>query len=402
MNKFFQKISIRDAAQFLGAMIIFVSCKADPSQTRLRTDDNDQKLNPQGFGIALSDDQLALLQIGIAKTTVGQITACQGKTRIEICTQASPLAITSKPPVSDRLIFESSTAIDPEKNGVFFAVAVEGKIALRFKLNSKTSTDPNSVPSLPGTGPGSALTIATFAALNSDTSTPEGTILRDIVNHIPTEQISIYKDKNMMTWGHETSHGIHAYLRNTFGPPGIGVNAFYLLNGQYALVNEPKIRKSAAGPYVPNVLRGFRFEGYVLGQKEWDDRPLYIFDEWNAYVNGGATAVELAKKNLWTDGNLDAVRGIIEFNVYALATAMAVKEGDPTYYADYKQFREFIAYNIRRGMIIHNEGRTMDYFKGFDQDQYMQDFRTSPEAEKLRAFAKEFLGADWCKEVLGF
>ncbi len=400
MEKLIRKIAMARVTQFVCVTLIFVSCGTKPAQTRLRADD-DQKLNPQGLGVFLSEAQLPLLQIGLANTTSGQITACQSKTRIENCTQASSVALTSKPAVSDRLIFESSAAIDPEKNGNFFAVSIEGKIALRFKLNTKTP-DPNSIPGTNGTGVGSALTIATFAALNSDTSAPEGTILRDIVNHIPTDEIATFFDKNKMTWGHETSHGIHSYLRNTFGPPGIGVNAFYLLNGQYALVNEPKIRKSAVAQYVPTNLRGSRFQLYVVGQTAWDDRPLYIFDEWNAYVNGGATAVELAKKNLWTDGNLDAVHGIIEFNVYALATAMATKAGDPIYYTDYKQFREFIAYNIRRGMIIHNEGRNMDYFKGFDQEEYLQAFRTSPEAENLRAFAKEFLGADWCKEVLGF
>lgn len=386
-------------ATFTAAGLISVSCLRPAAPSRVK---DDTQLNPKEIGIALSKDDAVSMQIGIPKTLTGNVTACQSKDRIADCSKATALPLTTKNPTSQRLIFDAGT-LDLNKNGHSFAVAVAGTIVLRFKLIDKTlvptptpSTDPN-----PGNGAGSALVTGTFAPLNSDTSADEG-ILRDIVNHIPANQIATYKDPTLSTWGHETTHGINAYIRNTLNPEKVKSNGFYLLQGKYALVKEPAIRKSAIAPFVPKNLKGSRFDLYVAGQKEWDDRPLYVFDEWTAYINGGAVAVDLADKEQWGGGNIDGVRGIIEFNVYAIATAMAVKAGDPSYFKDYKQFREFIAYNMRRGMVIYNKGSKMPYFEGFGQDEFMTALRTSAEAEALRTFAKEFFGTEWCKEVLGF
>ena len=386
------------------AIGIFVtSCMPAAATSRLR-DTGDAKLNPKDIGLSLSKDEPTRLQIGVPKTLSGAASLCEAKDRIEDCSKALAVPAVAKTPAADRLIFATET-LDLAKNGNFFAVALGGTVVLRFKLSDKqavpTPSQPPTTPSQ-GNGVGTALTIATFAALNTDSSAPAGTMLQDIVTHIPTEQIATYKDSNMMTWGHETTHGINAHIRNNLSPQKTGMNGFYLLKGQYALVKEPGIRKSAVAVYVPANLRGSRFDLYVAGQQAWDDRPLYIFDEWTAYINGGTVAVELANKSLWKDGNLDGVRGIIEFNVYALATAMAIKAGDATYYKDYTQFREFVAYNMRRGMATYNEGVKMTFFSGFQQDEYMANLRTSPEAEAMRSFAKEFLGADYCKEVLGF
>lgn len=378
--------------------MVATSCLPRTS-SRLR-DGANPNLNPKDLGISLAKDGAVVMQIGLPRTLTGTLSVCQAKDRMADCSKALSVSVAAKTPTSERNIYETNP-LDIEKNGSFFAVALGGSIALRFKLIDKQAL-PSQPPGTPNTGVGSALTIATFAALNNDTTAPAGTILQDIVNHIPTGEIATYKDSNMMTWGHETSHGIHAYIRNHLNPDKTPTNGFYLLKGQYALVKGPGMSKSAVAAYIPSNLRGSRYDLYIAGQKEWDDTPLYIFDEWNAYINGGAVAVELATKGLWTEGNMDSVRGIIEFNVYALATAMAVKTGDPTYYKDYRQFREFVAYNIRRGMLTYNEGVKMPFFAGFEQEQYMAALRTSPEAEALRTFAKEFLGADYCKEVLGF
>ena len=54
----------------------------------------------------------------------------------------------------------------------------------------------------------------------------------------------------------------------------------------------------------------------------WDDTPLYIFDEWISYMNEGAVGVDQVKAGKWNAGWRDAVAGVIDFNVYAIATAM--------------------------------------------------------------------------------
>jgi hypothetical protein len=136
-------------------------------------------------------------------------------------------------------------------------------------------------------------------------------------------------------------------------------NGFYVLNNQAVLVTEPNIRKSQIGPYVPNSLRGSRYTLYITGQAAWDDTPLYVWDEWNAYVNGGAAGVDLVEHQLWKSGWRDGVAGIIEFVVYALATGQAVKEKDPEYFKNRTQFTEFLAWNLKRSMEVYLTGSNM-------------------------------------------
>jgi hypothetical protein len=203
-----------------------------------------------------------------------------------------------------------------------------------------------------------------------------------------------------VTWGHETSHGIHAYIRNNKNDTGKKANGFYLLSGNYAIVLEPKLRIRDIRQYVPTEMRLGRYELYFVQQSAWDDTPLYIFDEWNAYVNGGATAIDLHKQGKWKAGKRDAVVGVIEFSVYALAVGQAVKEKDSQYFNDYEQFRHFMKFNLERSLEIFKYGRKVPEFSGYGQDEYFEKFKTSPQAAQLRKFATDTFGADWCQRVL--
>ena len=132
--------------------------------------------------------------------------------------------------------------------------------------------------------------------------------------------------------------------------------------------------------------------------------PLYVFDEWNAYVNGAAVAVGLEADGLWTRGWRDAVMGPLEFTVYAIATVKAVADGDPAYFAADTQLRAFTAWNIRRAMALFEQGRAMADFAWQTQDDYAAALRTGTGAgvEALRQFARDTWGPTWCAEVLGF
>jgi hypothetical protein len=240
----------------------------------------------------------------------------------------------------------------------------------------------------------------TYKATKHSTRADWGEALLDITNHEAPGDSNNYNDK--VTLGHETSHGIHAYLRNKNTQPGKRVNAFYVLHDRGVIVEEPKIRKSQVAPFVPPSLRGSRYSTYITGQSAWDDTPLYIFDEWNAYVNGAEVGVDLVNKKLWKDGWRDAVMGPLEFSVYALATAQAVKKLDPTYFSTNKQFLEFVAWNLRRSMDLFLEGSLMSSFTWKTQDDYFRNLRKNPDAEGLRAFARETFGDEWCYFVFWF
>ena len=231
-----------------------------------------------------------------------------------------------------------------------------------------------------------------------------GPVLTDIARHLPKSYRNTYYDSNRMTHGHETSHGIHSHLRNHENPTRDRVNAFYLLNNKAAFIKEPDMRKRSIQEFVPENLKGSRYDLYVKGSQDWDDTPTYILDEWNSYINGGAIGTDLVKRGKWDQEWQDGVMGQMEFNVYGVATAMAVQKNDPEYWAsdDGKQLREFVAHNLRRSMDVYREGSRMDAFKWAKQDQYLERLQTSPQAQPIRDFVTEQYGAEFAQEVMGF
>jgi hypothetical protein len=229
-----------------------------------------------------------------------------------------------------------------------------------------------------------------------------GTQLVDVGCHIPTQYGDTYWSDDAITASHETSHGIHAHLRNYEAPSPFGWNAFYVLGDRAAFVKEPNTRKSDVKPFIPSSLRGDRYNLYINGQTEWDDTPLYVFDEWNAYINGAEVAVGQVQAGIYDDGWTDAVMGPLEFTVYAIATAMAAQAKDPTYFETNVQFRRFTAWNIKRAMALFAVGRAMTQFEWDRQDTYAEKLRTAPEAEAIRTFARETWGAAWTLTTLGF
>lgn len=246
-----------------------------------------------------------------------------------------------------------------------------------------------------GDVPGSRLQTIQIRATNSRTSPNWGPVLQDIVNHEAPGDQNSYDD--LITLGHETSHGIHAYIRNSLNNTGRIANGFYLLNGKAALVPEPKMRKSNIAAFVPASLRTSRYQLYIAGQTDWDDRPLYVADEWNAYINGSETGVDLAQRGLWRAGWRDGVTGTLEFSAFAVALAMAVERHDPRYFAAEEQFREFIAYNLKRAMALFFEGRKFRDFASAEQDQFYLAFRDGAETAEMRAFLNRVYGVDWVK-----
>jgi len=232
--------------------------------------------------------------------------------------------------------------------------------------------------------------------------TSYGTDLNDIGRHLPASYGTQYWDANALTAGHETSHGIHAHLRNYENTTGTRANAFYVLGNKAAFVTEPNIRKSDIKSRIATPLRGPRYQLYLVQQTAWDDTPLYVFDEWNAYINGAEVAIDQVTNGLYTAGWTDAVMGPLEFTAYAIATAKTISELDPQYFASNVQFKRFTAWNIKRAMGLYEQGRVMSQFMWADQDAYAVKLRTGAEAEPLRQFARATWGTAWCQTILGF
>ena len=182
---------------------------------------------------------------------------------------------------------------------------------------------------------------------------------------------------------HETAHGIHATYRNEFRKKfSKRINAFYMLQGNIAVIEEPDFLIRNVQKHIPQSLRGYRYKLYFVDQlRDWDDRPLYVFDEWTAYICGGESAVsDLEKKNIKADS--DAVSGCLEFSIYAVAVYLTAKERDPEYLASKPQMKSVLYYNLTRAETAFYAGQ--DIFVSSKQDQLYENLQSCPDAEPIR------------------
>ena len=246
-----------------------------------------------------------------------------------------------------------------------------------------------------------------------------GKILQDIDSHMPAGHQ--YSDSNKVTWAHETTHGINANIRNK-NQDSTKVNGFYCLNDRACVIYEPKTTIRAFASTVPKELRGPSYNLYLVQQTSgWNDRPLYIFDEWIAYTNGSETGRELNHQG-WYYELLQAHN----FNVYSIYLAMHVKKTCPDY--DDTQMKAFMMWNIERTFRLaqpFEKRQVMESDPDTGQEkkhlhlhtlplgnddanptkealEYVNKVRTLPEADALRVFARQYFGAEWCKRVYGF
>ncbi len=224
--------------------------------------------------------------------------------------------------------------------------------------------------------------------------------MTDVLRHLPLSYGNTYYDSDKVTYVHETTHGIQAHLRNYKNDSGKKANAFYVGANQWALVVEPAMLKTDANPYVPQSLRESRYSLYLQGSTDWNDTPLYLFDEWVAYTNGTEAGLSLVKEGKWGGGWRDSF-GSLEFTVYALAVGMAVEAKDPAYFSGYAQFREFLKWNTERAVSLYHQVKTLPEFKWDKMDQYYAKIQTGADAAQLRAFVKKTYGNAWAQSVLG-
>lgn len=237
-----------------------------------------------------------------------------------------------------------------------------------------------------------------FAPLNQLGDPDWGGVLTDIVNHCPPEWVQTYYDSDRVTHGHETTHGINSYLRNYENNTGQRANGFYVLENRAAIIVEPGIRKHQAAEFVPGPLRGSRFDMYVTGQSAWDDTPLYLFDEWTAYTNGTAVAVDLYEAGAWHYGWRDACMGTLEFVVYAVALARAVESYDPDYFQSYGQFTAFLGWQLERSLDLYRRCARAEPFAWDEQDAYFARLRGA-DGEPLRQFLARCFGQSWVERL---
>jgi hypothetical protein len=179
-----------------------------------------------------------------------------------------------------------------------------------------------------------------------------GAFLAGVESRLPPEMGTRYRDSNRVTWCHETTHGVHSALRLRYRQP-----AFYPGDGRFALVEPPAVTLGEVAAAVPEPLRGTRYQLYLVRQRrDWERDPLYVWDEWVAYDNGTTTGIEESAR-AGTGASDDAV-ACLEMSGYALAVAAARRKGVPLS----EQFREFLAWELRRSLGLYAKAMTLPAF----------------------------------------
>lgn len=214
----------------------------------------------------------------------------------------------------------------------------------------------------------------------------EKSFFADIINHSNDPFMTHDRDTN----AHETTHGINSDIRNNLGKPRD--NAFYVGNDKAIIIREPNMKKSSAIPFIPMKLRSSRFQLYFITNQDWENEPLYIFDEWVAYLNGSTVSIEDAERG-GTPARTDAVKANLEFSIYSVAIAMAVEKHDPNYWKTNTQFKTYLKWSLKRSHDLFMRGKK--YFPWEDQDTLLNDLRTAPEAESMRRFIKSHCDGIW-------
>jgi hypothetical protein len=239
-----------------------------------------------------------------------------------------------------------------------------------------------------------------FEASNARRDPRWGPALVDLASHLPASYGTEFDDHDLVTHAHETTHAIAGHLRSTLAPEW-QANALYAMRGRAVVLAEPRFRKADVAPFVPPSLRASRFDTYLVEQTEWDDTPLYVFDEWVAYTNGGAVGIDLVERGLWPGGWRDAIDGPLEFTVYALALGMAAEVHDPDYAAREPAFACFLRFSVARAMRVVCAGAAMPPFRHAWIGAYLEALRTNPDAAPLREYARRTLGPREAADALG-
>ena len=231
-------------------------------------------------------------------------------------------------------------------------------------------------------------------ALSGDHSPPEflliessnkwNSIYEDVLFH---SDKSFTNEQGRPTNVHETAHFIHSRERNRHSAKIGKCNAFYCLDGRVVVLREPRLTMRHI--FIPEALRANRYKLYFEKQLEyWEDTPTYPMEEWSSYILGAECAMEDHEKGVATTV-FDEVSGCLEFSVYALGTAMAVKKIDRDYWDKEFNFKRFVRFNLSRAEKAFLKGRHI--FKSQAQERLLENFRKHPDGEDMRLFMhKEF------------
>jgi len=216
----------------------------------------------------------------------------------------------------------------------------------------------------------------------------EDSIYAEIINRTANP----YLRGDRSTQAHETVHEINSVLRNS-GPDNQA--AFFFPTSKAFLCLEPRIKKHMVAQFVPENLRFGRYATYVVGQKEWDNKPLYILDEWSAYLAGASVIVDDLNQGRYKEGVHDGLFGVLEFSVYSIALCIAIRTYALQYWNTTPELHAFVSRMLSQSSKVFHEKHNSKEMQFKDQEVMLTRFRASSDASLLRTFCRRYLNTVW-------
>lgn len=161
---------------------------------------------------------------------------------------------------------------------------------------------------------------------------------------------------------------------------------FYLLEDQAIMLVNPLGTISEAAKLVPSSMRYSRFNLYMVKQaSQWNNEPLYIFDEWVAYRNGAKCLIWDAQHGGTQDGNSDFIFAPLEFCTYGVAVLkMAAGHGELA-----PSLIDFARWLLADCFNVYFIGK--EYAPWGQADKLFVQLQTATEFNTLRQFCLETL-----------
>lgn len=217
----------------------------------------------------------------------------------------------------------------------------------------------------------------------------------DIYSEVLNRTDRVISGYDRGTEAHENIHMINSYYSNkTRGKR----RAFYIPGeAKVFYTSQPAIKKSDVSSFVPQSVRGNRYNLYIKGSPAWNDTPTYIMDEWVAYIGGAMVAVEDHYNGINKD-NSDRVCGPLEFSVYSIALCMAIEQKDNKFWNDNKPFRDFVNKMLLKSHSVFNRGKDVEAFRSSSQGRILNNLRTSEDCGRMRVFMKKWFNGVWLED----
>lgn len=219
-------------------------------------------------------------------------------------------------------------------------------------------------------------------------------IMADVQGHLPddhkfTVRASDYRlafleqDGLDISTVHECTHGINAELRIQHSKRE-KYNGFYLLDDNYVIIKEPDLNTLRVLEKIPKCLRFNIYQMTYDNTKQfWQDRPLYLYDEFIAHTTG-----MLYRKQKGIKIRTECPKYTLEMGIYCLFLLQEMR-GHP----DYNKLKDLTIWNFNR-IISTYQGE-----QGFKEQ--LNILFNNKDCSEIIAFIKNELGEEFISRLCG-